>query len=95
MNLFTLLLSVTLGLGVGFGLAFLICASLLKKSNNIGDSIGNIRDYSDTGVQFSVSTKRLKRDERDTFTQTYERIPVSEFAEPANNEPVHKLLKRK
>lgn len=41
----TVMLSILFASGVGFGLAFWICGTLLEKSNNFGDSKGDKGEY--------------------------------------------------
>ena len=59
-----------LSIGVGFGLACLIFASLLSKSNDIGNSIGSASSYSG-GVVFDRRADRMKKDERENFALSY------------------------
>ena len=56
--------------GLGFGLACFIFASLLSKSNDIGNSIGSVYDYG-SGVNFDTRANRMKKSEKDTFGATY------------------------
>lgn len=48
------LISLILAIGVGFGTACLIFASLLYKSNNLGDSIGKADLYT-IGIQYDTN----------------------------------------
>ena len=59
-----------LAIGLGFGLACLIFASLLDKSNDIGNSIGTASTYSE-GVVFDRRVDRMKKEERESFGSTY------------------------
>ena len=52
------ILSAIFALGLGFGVAFWGGASLLNKSNNIGDSRGQSKDYT-PGVKFSNIDDKL------------------------------------
>ena len=61
-----------LSVGVGFGLACLIFASILSKSNDIGNSIGSASNYSG-GVVFDRRADRMKKDERESFALSYTR----------------------
>lgn len=92
MEVLFFILALIFGTGLGFGTAFLVCASMLKKSNDIGDSVGEAKEYS-SGAVFTVSTKRLKKAERESFVRLNE-IPLkSQYEEPADTEEVHKLEK--
>lgn len=48
-----------LAIGLGFGLACLIFASILSKSNDIGNSIGEASKYSN-GIYYDQSADKLK-----------------------------------
>ena len=63
-------ISVILSIGIGFGLACLIFANLLAKSNDIGNSIGSASQYS-RGVVFDRRVDRMKKDERENFGLSY------------------------
>lgn len=66
MGVFALLLAI----GLGFGLACLIFASLLDKSNDIGNSIASSSRYS-IGINYDRSRDKLKKDEKESFTVGY------------------------
>ena len=66
MGVFALLLAI----GLGFGLACLIFASLLDKSNDIGNSIASSSRYS-IGINYDRSRDKLKKDEKESFTIGY------------------------
>ncbi|MBE7072636.1 MAG: hypothetical protein E7383_07810 [Ruminococcaceae bacterium] len=66
MGVFALLLAI----GLGFGLACLIFASLLDKSNDIGNSIASSSRYS-IGINYDRSLDKLKKDEKESFTIGY------------------------
>lgn len=63
-------LALVLAIGLGFGLACLIFASLLAKSNDIGNSIASSSRYS-VGINYDRSRDKLKKDEKDSFTVGY------------------------
>lgn len=63
-------LALVLAIGLGFGLACLIFASLLAKSNDIGNSIASSSRYS-AGINYDRSRDKLKKDEKDSFTAGY------------------------
>ncbi|MBR4556857.1 MAG: hypothetical protein IKO15_05175 [Clostridiales bacterium] len=63
-------ISVILSIGIGFGLACLIFANLLAKSNDIGNSIGSASQYS-RGVVFDRRVDRMKKEERENFALSY------------------------
>ena len=44
MEVLFFILALIFGTGLGFGTAFLVCASMLKKSNDIGDSVGEAKE---------------------------------------------------
>lgn len=92
MNILYLIIAFIFGSGVGTGMAFLICASMLKKSNDIGDSVGEAKEYTE-GAVFTVQTKRLGHAERECFSNLNE-IPIrSLYEEPSDTDEVHKLQK--
>ena len=66
MGVFALLLAI----GLGFGLACLIFASLLDKSNDIGNSIASSSRYS-IGINYDRSRDKLKKDEKESFAIGY------------------------
>lgn len=43
--------AVLFGLIYGFGIALLICAPILNRSNNLGDSKGGVDDFSKSGMR--------------------------------------------
>lgn len=45
-----IVLGVLFGLAIGIGLAFLVTISLVKKSNDMGDSFSTIDDVSEEGL---------------------------------------------
>lgn len=59
-----------LAIGLGFGLACFIFASILSKSNDIGNSIGNANLYTG-GIVYERSVDRLKKSEIDSFGISY------------------------
>ena len=61
-----------LSIGVGFGLACLIFASILSKSNDIGNSIGSASNYTG-GPVFDRRSDRMKKEERESFAISYTR----------------------
>ena len=65
-------IALILSIGLGFGLACLIFASLLSKSNDIGNSICSASSYSG-GVVFDRRSDRMKKDEKETFALSYTR----------------------
>ncbi len=92
MNILYLIVALIFGSGVGIGMAFLICASMLKKSNDIGDSVGDAKEYTE-GAVFTVQTKRLSYSEREGFSDRNE-IPIRLlYEEPSDNDEVRKIRK--
>lgn len=63
-------LAFILAIGLGFGLACLIFASLLAKSNYIGNSVASSGRYS-IGINYDRSRDKLKKDEKESFTVGY------------------------
>lgn len=49
-----------LGIGMGTGLALLIMSILLDKSNNIGDSKAQVKDFSGSGIIWLNKKDRVK-----------------------------------
>ena len=66
MGVFALILAI----GLGFGLACLIFASILAKSNDIGNSIADSSRYS-IGISYDRNRDKLNKAERETFTSGY------------------------
>lgn len=82
------ILSFILSIGLGFGLACLIFASLLSKSNDIGNSIGEASHYT-TGVTFDRRQDKIKKSEKDTFAIGYCRVDEQrKWKEPASDKMV-------
>lgn len=59
-----------LAIGLGFGLSCLIFASLLSKSNDIGNSIGEASHYS-AGATFDRVVNKMPSKERENFALGY------------------------
>ncbi len=93
MDILYLIGALILGAGLGIGTAFFVCASMLKNSNDMGDSVGTAKDYTDPAV-FTVKVDRLKSAERECFHNINE-IPLAPlYSEPSLDEEVHKLEKK-
>ena len=89
MSIFALILSI----GLGFGLACLIFASLLAKSNDIGNSIGEASHYT-AGVTFDRRQDQIKKSEKDTFAIGYCRVDEQlQKIEPASDRLVEQKEK--
>lgn len=84
MVIFALILS----MGVGFGLSCLFFASLLSKSNDIGNSVGAVSRYAERPV-FDRSPHRISSEEEKEFIREY--IKSDEYfkdeLEKAKSEP--------
>ena len=80
-------LSFVLAIGLGFGLASLIFASLISKSNENCNSICDASHYT-VGISYDRSVYSLKRDERDTFGTGYFREEELNRPEPESNKLV-------
>ena len=76
-------LAFLLAIGVGFGTACFIFASLLSKSNDIGNSIGTFSHYS-SGVEFDRRADRLKDSEKASFGIGYFRKEDMPYIEPGS-----------
>ena len=64
------ILALILSVGLGFGLACLIFATLLAKSNDIGNSIGEVAYYS-VGITYDLNRNKMKDSEKETFALGY------------------------
>ena len=53
------ILALILSVGLGFGLACFIFATLLAKSNDIGNSIGEVAHYS-VGITYDLNLNKMK-----------------------------------
>ena len=53
--------------GVGFGIACLIVAGRLHKSNDIGNSTGGFSDYAATDIYYVCSEDNVRRSSMDAF----------------------------
>jgi hypothetical protein len=80
-------LAFLLAIGLGFGLACLIFASILAKSNDIGNSVASSGRYS-VGISYDRSRDKLNRNERETFTTGYIHPEDYNPNEPASEKPV-------
>ena len=67
---FALGISVVIAIGIGFGLAFLIIASLVKKSNDIGDSWSGFDDFARMPISYRVK-ENARKSELDNFIYMY------------------------
>lgn len=83
-------LALLFGSGLGCGLSFWICATMLEKSNNIGDSHGDSKDYG-AAVHFTERINNLKSNDKKTFSITYARNIEDKNAEPKGSEQVRRL----
>lgn len=54
--------AIILGLPLGVGLSLLLVGSMLNKSNNFGDSKGDLHSFSDTGLIITSSVNKVKKD---------------------------------
>lgn len=64
------ILALLLSIGLGFGLACFIFASLLAKSNDIGNSVGEVGHYS-LGISYDRTQDKMKDKERENFALGY------------------------
>lgn len=58
---FALVIGFILGVPAAFGMALLICSSILNKSNNFGDSKGDLMAFSTSGIQGRNYRDRISR----------------------------------
>ena len=87
------ILALVLSIGLGFGLACLIFASLLSRSNDIGNSIGEASHYTG-GVIFDRRQDKIKKSEKDTFAIGYCRMDEhQDRVEPAADKMVEQNLR--
>ena len=88
-------LALILAAGVGFGLACFIFASLLAKSNDIGNSIGEASHYS-LGIAYDRTQDKMKKEETETFGLGYFREEdQKKITEPAEDKPVEQTRDKK
>ena len=91
-------------LGFGFGLAFWICGNMLNKSNNIGDSRGDLKTYNGE-VKFTSTCNRMEKSasqayfrEHATMTKdlNYKNscVPVRRLTEEERKEHAKELKKK-
>ena len=70
MNMFAFVLSLILAIGLGFGLSCHIFASILAKSNDIGNSVGEPSQYK-AEVKYDRTMHRMDEFQKKEFTQKY------------------------
>ncbi|MBR3462469.1 MAG: hypothetical protein IKH20_07320 [Clostridiales bacterium] len=83
MDFFALILAI----GVGFGTACFIFASLLIKSNDIGNSIGSAYHYS-RGVSFDRREDKISSSVRESFGMGYIREEERNAYKPGSDKKV-------
>ena len=82
------ILALILAIGLGFGLACFIFASLLTKSNDIGNSIGEASHYT-VGITYDRTVNKMSKDERNNFALSYFRNDEEKAkSEPASDKMV-------
>ncbi len=89
MGVFALILAI----GVGFGTACFIFASLLIKSNDIGNSIGSAYHYS-SGVSFDRREDKISNSVRDSFGLGYIRDEERNAYKPGSDKKVEASVNR-
>ena len=67
---FALGMSVIFAIGIGFGIAFLIIGSLVKKSNDIGDSWSGFDDFARMPIAYRAK-ENARKSELDKFIFMY------------------------
>ncbi len=77
-------LAFILAIGLGFGLACLIFASLLSKSNDIGNSIGEAGRYT-IGISYDRCADKMKKNEVDVFGNGYFRDEDFSKSQPVSD----------
>ena len=86
-----------LAIGLGFGLACMIFATLLSRSNDIGNSVGHYKDYSD-GIAFVFFRDNLMKsavpdyDEVQNFGTSFISEADRNRPEPASDQLVEQPL---
>lgn len=88
------ILAFLLASGLGFGLACLIFASILSKSNDLGNSIGEAGHYTD-GIYYDRSTDRLNKKEVEVFGLGYFRAEDLNKPVPPSEKLVEHTRKQK
>lgn len=83
-------ISFLFAIGVGFGLSFWICGSILEKSNNIGDSKGDRADYQ-AYVNFTSREDRISNSERQTYSSKHSQPIEGATQGPSGSERVRRL----
>lgn len=86
------ILAFILSIGLGFGLACLIFASILAKSNDIGNNMAEASRYT-PGIDYDRSRDKLNKSERDSFTTGYIHAEDIDPNEPLGEKPVEQSLK--
>ena len=84
------IISFLFAIGVGFGLSFWIFGTILEKSNNIGDSIGDKADYQ-AYVNFTSREDRISNSERQTYSSRHSQPIEGASQGPSGSEQVRRL----
>ena len=64
------ILALIIALGLGFGLSCFLFASLLSKSNDIGNNVGEASWYT-VGIEYDITTNNLSDAEVKSFGRDY------------------------
>ncbi|MBR1798064.1 MAG: hypothetical protein IJ757_08690 [Clostridiales bacterium] len=64
------ILALILSCGLGFGLACVVLARTLAKSNDVGNSVGKYSDYT-AGINYDITRDKLSYQEIDVFVHEY------------------------
>ena len=78
-----------LALGFGFGLAFWICGNMLNKSNNIGDSRGDLKTYNGE-VKFTSICNSMEKSAGEAYFREHATIR-KDLTDKDSYEPVRRL----
>lgn len=77
-------LFIILSTGLGYGLTFLVFATILEKSNDLGNSIGSASRYSN-GIAYDISRDDLKYEQATSYLSRYIKDEDRDHAEPPSN----------
>jgi hypothetical protein len=64
------ILALIIALGLGFGLSCFLFASLLSRSNDIGNNVGEASRYT-VGIEYDITTNNLSDAEVKSFGRDY------------------------
>lgn len=77
-------LVVIFSIGLGFGLTFFVFASLLERSNDIGNSIGTASTYSN-GIKYDIARNDITYEQAASYVSRYIKDEDRDRADPPSN----------